>query len=97
MWVQEKRNDEIELLEGIVSQYKGAGDLIQRVQQGKSDMQKRADAILQQIIALEQRVKETQAHQGQEAERLVRRQQERRSHDEHLEELRRQKAAVPNH
>ena len=67
-WIcaQEKRKDEIDLLEEIVLQYKGDGDLIQRVQQGKRSMQKRANTILQQIIALDQRVKEAHAHRDQE-------------------------------
>ena len=73
---QDKRKQEIDVLDEIASQYRGSGRVEDLIRQGKISMQQRSDATFHRIVDLATRVRNTREHQMLEAEQLMRQRQE---------------------
>ena len=72
---QDKRKQEMDVLDEIASQYGGSG-LEDLIKQGKFAMQQRSDATFHRIVDLATRVRNARQRQILEAEQLMRQRQE---------------------
>ena len=73
---QDKRKQEIDVLDEIASQYRGSGRVEDLIRQGNHSMQQRSDATFHRIVDLATRVRNARQRQILEAEQLMRQRQE---------------------